>query len=124
MKGSTMRLVNLTPHEIVIVGAGDAELLRIPPSGQVARVSVTRVAGNGGFPMCVTGGAEIPVTVPKYGNVTGLPPSSDVGDIGYIVSALVRQAVGSTRNDLFSPGELVRDSNGQPIGCRGLEGSV
>lgn len=102
-----MKLINLTPHEIVV--AGDVEA-KIPASGAVARVSTTRQKiGQIG---------EIPVYRSVSGAVAGLPESVD-GTV-YIVSAMVRLAVPS-RTDIVSPGELVRDASGQPIGCRGFD---
>jgi|688.fasta_scaffold218190_2 hypothetical protein len=104
-----MNIINLTPHEIVVVGDGATKIL---PSGAVARVTTTRqkVAQIG----------EIPIYRSVTGAVTGLPESVD-GTV-YIVSAMVRLAVPS-RTDIVSPGELVRDASGQPIGCRGFDGN-
>lgn len=101
-----LKIVNLTPHAISVVGDGACTL---PPSGQVARVSSTtaevrRVNG-------------IPCYAVSYGEVQGLPEAEE--DTLYVVSALVRAAV-PHRTDVASPGELVRDNDGKPIGCRGL----
>ena len=101
-----INLVNLTPHAIVVVGDG---AITVPPSGTVARVAATtaevrRVNG-------------IPCLAVSYGDVQGLPEASE-GTM-YIVSGLVRAAV-PHRIDVASPGELVRDSEGKPLGCRGL----
>lgn len=49
-------------------------------------------------------------------------PAEEAG-VALVVSALVRLAV-PHRRDVFSPGELVRGTDGQPVGCRGLEGSL
>lgn len=101
-----MKLVNLTPHAINVVGDG---AVTIPPSGAVARVTSTtsevrRVNG-------------IPCLAVSYGEVQGLPEAEE--DTLYVVSALVRAAV-PHRTDVASPGELVRDAEGKPLGCRGL----
>ena len=102
-------ITNLTPHEIVVFAEDGAIQETFPPSGQVARcATTTEHVGD------VNG---IPAYVPKYGEVTGLP--APVAGAVYIVSALVRQAV-PARTDVVSPGELVRDANGKPVGCRGL----
>lgn len=103
---NAMKIVNLTPHVVNVVGEGACTL---PPSGQVARVSSTttevrRVNG-------------IPCSAVSYGKVEGLPEPEE-GTL-YVVSALVRAAV-PHRTDVASPGELVRDNDGKPIGCRGL----
>ena len=52
-----------------------------------------------------------------YGEVTGLPEFKE--GIYYVVSAMVRQAL-PERKDLLSPGQLIRNEAGQPIGCLGL----
>ena len=99
-----MALINLTPHEIVLVGGPT-----IPPSGAVARVaSVATWAGE--F-------EGVALSRVAFGDVQNLP-TPQAGVI-YIVSALVRAAVPS-RADVASPGELVRSADGQPVGCKGL----
>jgi hypothetical protein hcinC1_00210 len=52
-----------------------------------------------------------------YGEVTGLPEFKE--GVYYVVSAMVRQAL-PHRRDLLSPGQLIRNEQGQPIGCLGL----
>ena len=99
--------VNLTPHTIVIV-AGEAHIT-IAPSGAVARVaSRSEVVGE------VDG---VTVTRQVLGAVEGLPPFDE--NVTLLVSAMVRAAE-PDRADLMSPGELVRNEAGQPIGCRNL----
>lgn len=102
---------NLTPHEIRILSSTGEEILRLPPSGAIARVGQTRE---------IVGTLEgVPIHRSAYGAVLGVPEAVD--GVALIVSAMVRLALPG-RRDLFSPGELVRDSAGQPVGCRGLEG--
>lgn len=102
---------NITPHAIRVLGASGETLAELPPSGQVARVSMTReIAGEV---------AGLPVYRSTYGPVIGLP--AEEAGVALVVSALVRLALPG-RRDLFSPGELVRGVDGQPVGCRGLEG--
>jgi hypothetical protein len=113
--------VNLTPHEITIVDELRSLVLRIPPSGQVARLAVSRQAWREPID-----GVTVYETV--YGAVEGLPSressplreNSDCNTFYYIVSALVLAQVRDERGDVFAPGELVRDERGQPIGCVGL----
>lgn len=38
----------------------------------------------------------------------------------YIITSMVVRTANPRRIDLLSPGELIRDDNGQPIGCRGF----
>jgi hypothetical protein len=106
-----LMLVNLTPHDITIVS--DSHSKSVPRDGTVARVSVTRelVAFVDG----------VPVYRSVYGPVVGLPGPAE--GVAFVVSALVRLAV-PHRKDVFSPGELVRGADGQPVGCRGLEGNL
>lgn len=107
-----MNVVNLTPHELCVHTTVSAHLRQIrtfPPSGAVARVSVTRVpAGRV---------AGVHVTRVVYGDVTGLPEPVE-GTI-YVVSGMVAAAV-PERADVYSPGELLRREDGTVYGCDGL----
>lgn len=102
-----MQLVNLTPHDLNIhTGNG---IVDVPPSGVVARVSVVNVDvgyANG-----------IPLRAARFGDVQGLPAPAK--GVLYIVSGIVRDRV-HYRSDVASPGALVRNDAGQPIGCDGL----
>ena len=120
-----MKLINLTPHALRVYSNDGAELLvELPPSGSVARVLVTRVdAGRISVPSPLAdkaegGTASIGLARSTYGAVTGLPEAT--ADTVLVVSALVRLAL-PLRADLASPRELIRDSAGQPVGCKGLE---
>jgi hypothetical protein len=99
--------INLTPHDINILGPNGA--IRIPPSGTVARcqTSTTAAGEYDGIPLVHT----------SYGAVSGVPETED-GTL-YIVSAMIRAALPG-RHDLASPGEPVRDAAGAVIGCRHL----
>lgn len=104
-----MELVNLTPHAINIVCENATRT--IVPSGVVARVSTVsvQVGEIDGFPIYQT----------QYGELEGLPEPKV--DTMYIVSAMTAAAAKAAgRDDILSPGELIRDENGQPVGCRGL----
>lgn len=106
-------IVNLTPHGVTLLADG-REPVTVPPSGQVARVAVTRRMTG-----IAVGG--VPVAVAEHGAVQGLP--AERPGTSYIVSALVRQAV-PYRLDVFSPADLVRDAAGNITGCRGLDGNA
>lgn len=101
-------MINMTPHEINVYD-GDKVVVTIPPSGQIARVSerATKVGTIDSVTLYTT----------QRGDVTGLP--EPVAGTLYIVSAQVRLAV-PERSDVASPGNLVRNQDGQPIGCSGL----
>ena len=113
-----LNLVNLTPHALNIHN-GDS-VLTLPPSGMIARVASNSALVNS-F-VTIQNGKPITVNVynTTYGDITGLPPY-DVSnnDILYVVSGMVNAAV-ANRHDVCSPGELIRDESGKPIGCRGL----
>ena len=102
-----MQFINLTPHTINIHSNGN--VTNVTPSGSIARVSTnyqhsTTVSGINIY-NCV------------YGDVHGLPDSQN--NTIYIVSSVVKSAV-PNRMDVMSPGELIRDNDGKPIGCNGL----
>lgn len=102
-------IINLTPHEIVVMSDDNKIVETFKPSGTVARCATkTKQVGSVD---------NIALYVSSSGNVEGLPEPQP--NTMYIVSLVVRQAA-PARADLASPGELVRDANGKPIGCRGL----
>ena len=101
------RIINLTPHDIVIVTENGNRI--IPKSGAIACVSYEPL--NCGF------FEDILLLSTTFGEVTGLPNYQS--DTLLIVSAVVR-SVAFNRPDLASPGELVRDAGGNVVGCRGL----
>ena len=112
-----MKLVNLTPHEVVVYDASGNVVLRVPPSGRVARVAtreemIDRING-------------IPVFKTTYTEVEGLPDPEP--STVYIVSLLVLQALqahGIQRSDVVAPNTsptpngAVRDAQGRIIGVR------
>ena len=102
-----MKVVNLTPHPIVIKQDGGTRT--ILPSGTVARVG-TKTVPAGEFD-------GIPLFKTEFGEVNNLP-QQEAGTI-YIVSALVKQRL-PDRADVASPGDLIRDEAGAVIGCKGL----
>jgi hypothetical protein len=102
-----MKIVNCTPHTPNII-AISGEVVTVQPSGTVARVKSSRVE--------IYQIDGIVIEMVAYGEVENLPEPAD--DTVYIVSMLVAQR--AKREDIFSPGELVRDESGQPIGCKGL----
>jgi len=102
-----MALVNLTPHEITIHTETGAIIL--PPSGRTVRLDVARV------PVGELDGIQL--FQPILGGTVGLP--DQIEGTTLIVSALVAEG-NPDRRDLASPGELIRNVAGQPVGCRGL----
>ena len=105
-----MQLVNVTPHAITILTDG-ADPVVLPVSGMIARCATT-TQDRGTV-------AGMPVTATTFGEVVDLPAPQD--GVAYVASLLVVQAAWSVgRRDVYSPGVLVRDAAGLPVGCRGL----
>jgi len=98
----------LTPHAINIFDSNKEEISTISPSGDVARVSIKKRE--------VSSIDGIPCFVSEVGEVVGLPEEKQ--DTKYLVSLMVFNA--TSRKDVVSPGELIRNEKGQPIGCLGL----
>lgn len=103
-----MKIVNLTPHDVVIVGD---EKKVYPKSGVFARVAThSEVVGE------VDG---VSIVSQKYGEVDGLP-APEAGTL-YIVSMVVRLAL-PDREDLVSPDTspqgAIRDENGMIVGVK------
>jgi hypothetical protein len=105
-----MKLKNLTPHPLTIVGENGT--IQVPPSGQLARLAVTRTA----LDPVNCDGVTLPVSRPTMGEITGLPPAEE--GVMIIVSALVAEA--ANRADVYSPGELIRSADGAVIGAKGI----
>ena len=116
-----MEFRNLTPHTLniyrALVNTDGAETgetiltLSLSPSGVLPRVSERTIYC---FTHLSTG---IDTYRTEYGMVENLPDKED--DVFLIVSAMVRLAL-PERSDLCSPGKLLRDDKGNPIGCVGV----
>lgn len=106
-----MKLVNLTPHTVNVYNE-EAELqfsLKKDENLDVPRCSQKEVIVG------EINGA--PIYKMEFGNVEDLPPVVD-GTV-YVVSRMVVTAC-PERRDFVSPGPLLRNDAGQPIGCIGL----
>jgi len=101
-----MKIVNCTPHVIVETITGTA----FAPSGNVARVSSSSTP-SGDI-------AGIPCFATTFGEVHDLPAPQE--GVVFIVSGMVLDTCRGHRSDLVAPGELVRDSAGNPVGCKGF----
>jgi len=101
--------INLTPHTLNI--HTPSGVVTVAPSGNVARVATVSV------PAATVGG--IPTVVTTHGEVTGLPAPQP--GVILVVSGMVASA--APREDVMSPGDLVRDEAGRPVGCQGLRRS-
>jgi hypothetical protein len=103
------KFVNATPHTLNIVCA-DGSIREIAPSGILPRLAQVREFSH------VLEGIEIFQVC--MGELEGLPDVDE--ETVYIVSRMVLDAADPSRGDLLAPGELVRDSSGKVIGCKGL----
>lgn len=99
---------NLTHHPVVIYKNGSVFRI-IEPEGPVPRCNEERVQ--------VGEIDEIPFTNTRFGIVQDLPEKKE--GVFLIVSPIVANAL-PERDDLLVPDNLVRDEQGNIIGCRAL----
>lgn len=103
-----MKLVNCTPHPINIVNE-NGEILTLPKGVVVPRLSQSSTV--------VDNIAGVPITETVFGKTTDLPEEQE--GVFLIVSRLVL-AGNSHRKDLLVPNQLVRDAEGNILGCSSL----
>ena len=104
------QLVNMTPHPITIVGVDNKIVLSIPVSGTQIRLKVSTET----LSETILG---VPVSKTVFGEPEGLPEFQE--GTYFIVSQLVKSAL-PNRSDLLVPAEVVRDTNGNILGCKSL----
>ena len=110
-----MNIVNLTPHEVVLLDESHEIAVRVPSSGVA---SVAPVSDP--LPAVELASGKIPASRVGFGTITGLP-APEPGTI-YFVSAIVAGRAG--RNDVASPGQCpVGGHKGCPA-CRHEDGRV
>jgi len=106
-----MKVINLTPHKIVLFSQDNQVLAEFPSEG-IARASMsTEEVEVDGFPYRLTRNT--------YGEVMGLPAYED--GTFYILSALTVSAAksqGRRCDDLLITSDPVRDEEGRIIGCK------
>lgn len=108
-----MRILNLTPHELVFVSADKQQRYPVKPSGIVDRVAAhTEKIGS----ITTDDGFTIPITTTVFGQVEHLPEPET--NTVFVVSSLVAGRV--DRKDVFIPNESIRDDKGHIIGCLSL----
>lgn len=111
-----MELINLTPHEVKIVGDNGNVIASILSSG-VARASQQDIPVDS----IEFGEVSIPVVKTEFGEVTDLPgPTEGVAFIVSIITLNAAKAVGRSVEDLLITSNPVRDGEGKIIGCRAL----
>ncbi len=114
-----MKIVNLTPHEIVVLSQGIE--VRYPPTSPSARVIVERRH----ISTIQDGDTVIPVYGQIFGKVENVPPPRD-GTM-YIVSAMVLSALKLDplhHDDVVapdtSPEGAIRDADGKIVAVKGF----
>lgn len=111
-----MKIVNLTPHQIVLLNAQHEEMSRIPSTGIASVAPVTEPLLG-----IATEHGVVPASRTGFGAITGLPEPEE-GTI-YFVSALVADRA-TGRNDVASPAQCpVGGHKGCPA-CRHEDGRV
>jgi len=105
-----MKLVNLTPHRLVVIDADGAPLLDLPACPDPPRVRQEVLAEH------TVGLTGIAVRVIRYGQASELPaPAENV--LLVVPRVLAREA---PRADLVFPDDEVRGADGQIVACRAL----
>jgi len=102
------KILNFTPHPITIVDGENKVTRTIESSGLIRLAAKTVSSGTID---------NVPVTKTVFGEPEGLP--NFVEGTFIIVSQLVKSALPS-RSDLLVPAEVVRDKEGNIIGCKSL----
>jgi hypothetical protein len=109
------KLVNLTPHPLVIFT--DRGQITVPPSGVVVRVrEVTEDAGE----LVLDDGTKVPLRRKFLSSeIDGLPEPQE--GVVYVVSYLAAQVAWSQgRTDVMATGDPVRDAQGHIVGVKSL----
>ena len=107
-----VKIINLTPHPIKILGAGEnGEDLEIPSTGILRVAESTKKISE-----LKHKEFRIPIYEIEY---SGLKEPPRVPGTIYIVSSVVAMAA-PHRDDFYIVTKPVRDSEGRIIGCKGL----
>lgn len=111
------RLVNCTPHPFVLRDYTGNEVFTLEKSENPVRVSTNQSVTGSINVTGLIGDVEVEIYETTFGDVENLPAPEE-GTL-YIVSRIVAAACPG-RDDLVIPNDLVRDENGNIIGCRSL----
>lgn len=120
-----MNLINLTPHPITLVDRDGNVLQTLPASGWELRLSSSTVpVGNvAGWPTSKTAFGTAEVVQSKGWNGQEKPEfgvAEFEGASTYFVVSMLAKSAYPNASNLFVPAEVVRDSNGQILGCQSL----
>jgi hypothetical protein len=102
-------IVNLTPHDIVLMKEDREVIETFPASGEVLRLSTIDLGTN-----IVPGVGAVEYV--EFGHLNGAPPRK--AGTWYVVS--LPCALAWPREDFLVPYMEVRDEKGRVIGCRFL----
>lgn len=114
-----VKIINMTQHQINILDESGKCIRIIPSSGGLIRLT-TRISDVSELDAIRITKViyEDPIVFEEGGVVyKGLPKEKE--GIYYIVSQLVKTAFGN-RMDFLVPNEVVRNQNGEILGCRSL----
>lgn len=100
-----MKLVNLCPHEIVVVRNGEEPLV-LPAASNPLRVNIEEVE--------IGQVQNIPILKTEFKELEFLPEPQE--GVFYVVSTIVRQML-PERTDLISPARLARNEKGEITAC-------
>ena len=103
-------IINKVPHPVNILDAENRIIKVFPKSVGMIRLEQTTV--RVGFI------GEVPISSTAFGMPEKLPEYSS--GTFYIVSHLVKNSL-PDRRDLLVPAEIVRDTDGNIIGCKSLD---
>jgi hypothetical protein len=106
----TQVIINKTPHAVYILG-DDRTILRVFPKSN-GMIRVPEINEDIGF---IEG---VPISCTTWGKTSDVPGPQR--GTYYIVSQLVRNAL-PDRPDLLVPKQVVRDENGNILGCKRLD---
>ena len=110
-----MRIRNLTPHPIILVGPNNESITLQPDPEGPARVEIRRIPDG---EVAVDGaGWSIPVSRTEVASPASLPPKEP--GVLLLVSRAVAEA-NPERDDLVFVDLTVRDSQGRIIGAKAL----
>lgn len=111
-----MKLVNLTPHALVLVSEDGNVLATIPSSGVARAQQTDEPVGT-----LEVAGHAVTVVKTVFGETVDLPePAEQVAYVVSIITANAARAQGRSTDDLLITSGLVRDGQGRIIGCTRL----
>ena len=108
-----LNIINLTPHDVVLINAAGAEIIFCKSNNPV-RVVETSIPQAGRE---INDGIVIPTISSEWGEIENLPERED--DTMYIVSSIVAAAATEIgRDDILVPADFIRNETGMIVGCK------